>query len=283
MTIDTAQQWSAENPQFTLYSHNIAPNGFKVRLLLNELGLHYEYHDLEFLSAGMKTPYYESINPNGRIPALIDHSVPGIAEGNGLGIPVEPLPGKELSASEKKGGLVIWESGAILMYLGRKYDLAGKLWPRTLEEESQVMTWLLYQLTGQGPYIGQAFWFANYHPEHVPSAIERYVNETRRVLGVVEKQLARPGSNGWLVLGRITVADLAFYHFYSGLQRLSIDCQKEYPAVYEWLEKIKARPSFVTGVPPKPSDMAAIKKKFYKELGIVDKREEAGAVAVAEK
>jgi glutathione S-transferase len=134
----------------------------------------------------MKTPSYESINPNGRIPALIDHSA---------------------------NDLAIWESAAIILYVCKKYDTEYKLWAPTIEEQAQIETWLLYQATGQGPYIGQAFWFMHYHHERLESATERYVAETKRVLGVLEKQLKREGSEGWLVLGRITAADISFLHW----------------------------------------------------------------------
>jgi glutathione S-transferase len=134
----------------------------------------------------MKTASYECINPNGRIPALIDHSA---------------------------ADLTVWESVAIILYLCKKYDKEYKLWAPSVEEQAQIETWLLFQASGQGPYIGQAMWFMHYHSERVESATDRYLAETRRVLGVLERQLARDGSGGWLVLGRITAADISFLHW----------------------------------------------------------------------
>lgn len=122
--------YSDANPQFTLYSHEIGPNGFKVAQILSELGLFYRTIFLDFGAGpnGMKTPSYESINPNGRIPALIDH-------GN--------------------NDFTIWESGAIITYLCKKYDTSFSLWAESIEDQTQIEIWLLFQLTGQGPYIGQ--------------------------------------------------------------------------------------------------------------------------------
>ena len=134
-------------------------------MILNELHLTYRLILLNFGTgpSGMKTPYFESINPNGRIPALIDHSVPGIESGNGLGIPVgwhpsdpdsrpegEERVDADVSADEnekararrRKGGLVVWESGACITYLARKYDTEYRLWARALEEQSQIETWV---------------------------------------------------------------------------------------------------------------------------------------------
>ncbi|KAA8895617.1 glutathione S-transferase C-terminal-like protein [Sphaerosporella brunnea] len=215
--------YSAQNPQFTLYSHRIGPNGFKVAEVLSELGLHYRTIFLDFGAGenGMKTPAYEAINPNGRIPALIDHSA---------------------------NDLVVWESAAIILYVCKKYDGEFRLWAPTLDEQAQIETWLMYQATGQGPYLGQAFWFMLYHPERLDSATERYVDETKRVLGIVQKQLAREGSNGWLVLGRITAADIAFLHWYLHIARIKIVLKDEFPIVWEWVCRMKERPGVKAGM-----------------------------------
>lgn len=107
---------------------------------------------------------------------------------------------------------------------------------------------LFYQVSGQGPYIGQAMWFLHYHSEIVPSAQERYVAETRRVLGIVERQLLLPGSNGWLVLGRITVADIAFLHWYLHAHRVGVEIKDEYPVVWGWIQRMKKRPGVQRGM-----------------------------------
>ncbi|KAI5805169.1 glutathione S-transferase [Geopyxis carbonaria] len=206
-----------ENPQFTLYSHEIGPNGWKVAQVLAELDLTYKTVFLEFGSGpnGMKTEAYEKLNPNGRIPAIVDH-------GN--------------------NDFVVWESNAIILYVLKKYDTAYKLWDASIEGQSQIEVWLLFQASGQGPYVGQAMWFTHYHHEKLESARVRYVNETRRVLGIVQNQLNREGSNGWLVLGRITAADISFLHWYRHVQRFGVFIESEYPAVWEWMQRMIARP-----------------------------------------
>ena len=157
---NTQEEWTTENPQFTLYSHDTGPNGmlqlhftlwrmkfdfgigFKVAMIMNELGLKYRTVLLDFGTgpSGMNTPYFESINPNARIPALVDHSVPGIPSGNGTGIPQGSHPCDP--EEPKRGGLVVWESGACITYLVRKYDVENRLWAPTIEEQSQIETWV---------------------------------------------------------------------------------------------------------------------------------------------
>lgn len=210
--------------------------------MLSELGLEYRTIFLAFGGGpnGMKTPAYEAINPNGRIPAIVDHS---------------------------NGDFVVWESGAIITYICKKYDSEFKLWGRTIEEQAQIETWLHFQVSGQGPYLGQvrafrpcsklcgadrvvlqALFFGIYHTEKIPFVIGRYIAESRRVLGVVQKQLEKENSNGWLVLGRITVADIAFFQWWLHAGRVGIRIAEEFPAVYEWMSKIQARPGVIKGM-----------------------------------
>ena len=111
-------------------------------MILNELDLTYRTVLLDFGTgqSGMRTTYFESINPNARIPALVDHSVAGILDGNGSGIPEGHHPAEP--ESPKRGGLVVWESGACITYLARKYDKDNRLWAKTIEEQSQIETWV---------------------------------------------------------------------------------------------------------------------------------------------
>ncbi|KAK9453296.1 glutathione S-transferase [Dipodascopsis uninucleata] len=201
----------------TLYSHKVGPNGWKVAQVLCELGLEYETIFKEFGDGenGMKTPEFEAINPNGRIPALVDHS---------------------------NNELTIWESGAIILYLVKKYDPEHKLYPATLEEQALVDTWFFYQMTGFGPYLGQAVFFKVLEGNKNVAASERYVAETHRMLKVLTKQLTREGSNGWLVLGKLTIADLSFLQWVRFLYKIGIDISTEYPAVHEWKESMLSRP-----------------------------------------
>ncbi|KAK9479726.1 glutathione S-transferase [Lipomyces japonicus] len=206
------------SPKLTLYSHKVGPNGWKVAQVLSELGLEYETIFKEFGDGenGMKTPEFEKINPNGRIPALVDHS---------------------------NNDLIIWESGAIILYLVKKYDTEHLLYPASIEEQAIVDTWFLYQLTGFGPYLGQAVWFKVLTGNTNVEASERYIKETHRNLKVINKQLEKEGSNGWLALGKITIADISFLQWVRFLYKIEIDIKTEYPAVYDWQERLLARPA----------------------------------------
>ncbi|KAK9469997.1 glutathione S-transferase [Dipodascopsis tothii] len=203
-------------PQFTLYSHKMGPNGWKVAQVLCELGLEYETVMKEFGDGenGMKTPEFEAINPNGRIPALVDHS---------------------------NGDLTLWESGAIILYLVKKYDPEHKLYPADISEQAIVDTWFFYQMTGFGPYLGQAVWFTLFHPDRIPSATDRYVAETHRNLKVLTGRLESEGSNGWLALGKMTIADLSFLQWVRFLYKININIEKDYPTVFAWKEKMLSR------------------------------------------
>ncbi|EKM53750.1 uncharacterized protein PHACADRAFT_211405 [Phanerochaete carnosa HHB-10118-sp] len=212
--------------QFTLFSHKGGPNGWKVAFILEELGLIYESVYFDFRQKEQKTPEFIKCNPNGRIPAVIDH-------GN--------------------SDFVVWESNAIIQYIVDKYDKKHKLSiaPGTDEYYTQLQ-WLYFQASGQGPYFGQVGWFNLYHPEKVPSAVERYQNEIKRVLGVLESVLSK---QEWLVGGRPTVADISFlsqltfpascrWNIYAAKRLLeNFDFEKEFPATAEWHKKLLERPA----------------------------------------
>ncbi|TBU40675.1 glutathione S-transferase C-terminal-like protein [Dichomitus squalens] len=204
--------------QFTLYTQLTGPNGWKVVVVLEELGLTYEPIYLDFAQDEQKGPEYTKYNPNGRIPTLIDHN---------------------------NGDFTIWESDAILLYLTDKYDKEKKLTVTGDKEKYTLIQWLFFQSSGQGPYFGQAFWFIRYHPERVPSAIERYQKETIRVFSVLDSVLSKPENGGWLVGGKPTIADLSFINWNDAAINISIkdyaDVEKEYPAFYAWHQKLIAR------------------------------------------
>ncbi|THH28309.1 hypothetical protein EUX98_g5873 [Antrodiella citrinella] len=196
---------------FTLYSHKAAPNGWKPAFLLNELGLSYEtvYLDL-FVTGEQKKPEYLKLNPNGRVPTLIDH---------------------------KNNDLTVWESGAILLYLVDKYDTEKKYTGADDKGKAEVLQWLFFQVSGQGPYFGQAAWFANFHHEQLPSAIERYKAEIKRVLGVLESVLSK---QEWLAAGKFTIADLAFVSWNNvGVIAQTVDFETDFPATYKWHQKLQ--------------------------------------------
>ncbi|PSS32162.1 hypothetical protein PHLCEN_2v2070 [Hermanssonia centrifuga] len=204
--------------QFTLYTHASGPNGWKVAIVLEELGLTYESIYLDFQKSEHKAPEHVKFNPNGRIPTLIDH---------------------------KNNDFVIWESDAILLYLEEKYDPENKLNVTTEEDKFVLLQWLFFQASGQGPYYGQAAWFTFFHPEKIPSAQERYKKETLRVLGVLEGVLSK---QEWIVGGKPTIGDLSFVTWNQfALNILNMDegfsFQQEFPAVSAWHAKLEARES----------------------------------------
>ncbi|KAI1792061.1 glutathione S-transferase C-terminal-like protein [Ganoderma leucocontextum] len=205
---------------FTLYTtKGLAPNGWKVMIVLEELGLDYQPLYLDLSKNEQKGEEHTKHNPNGRIPTLIDH---------------------------KNGDLTVWESGAILAYLVEKYDSTHKISFEKPEDKIHQLQWLFFQASGQGPYFGQAGWFRFLASEKIPSAIERYQNETLRVLGVLEKVLsARP----YLVGDKASVADLSFITWNDVASSRVVkdfngfDFEKDFPSVYRWHNDLTGRPA----------------------------------------
>ncbi|EIW55460.1 glutathione S-transferase C-terminal-like protein [Trametes versicolor FP-101664 SS1] len=204
--------------QFTLHGGVIGPNPLKVAVVLEELGLEYDVVNINIQVGEQKNPEYLKLNPNGRVPALVDHS---------------------------NGDFTIWESDAILLYLVENYDKEHKLSVADVNEKFKLIQWLFFQASGQGPYFGQAVWFMKYHQEKLPSAIERYQKEILRVLGVLESVLSK---EEWLVGGKLTVADISFITWNEmaigfGLQGVEGgNVEKEFPNVYKWHQKLVTRP-----------------------------------------
>ncbi|KAH8081332.1 glutathione S-transferase C-terminal-like protein [Cristinia sonorae] len=210
----------AATKHFTLYSCNTGPNGWKVAFLLNELGLEYETRYLNVWAGEQKSPEYLKVNPNGRVPALIDH---------------------------KNNDYTLWESGAILLYLTDKYDAEGKYGVKE-EDRHKLYQWLFFQASGQGPYFGQGYWFNHVHHEKLPSAQKRYQDEVRRVLGVLEGVLTR---DEWLVGEKISVADLAFVPWNNLLTALlgkDFCFERAFPATWRWHQRVLDRPGVREGL-----------------------------------
>ncbi|KAI0731869.1 thioredoxin-like protein [Fomitopsis betulina] len=196
--------------QFTLFTHVFGPNGWKVTFVLEELGLSYESKYLDFGKQEQKSAEYTQYNPNGRIPALIDH-------GN--------------------NDFVVWESNAIMLYLVEKYDTAHRISAVTADERAHQLQWLFFQASGQGPYYGQAGWFVNWHPEK----FAMYTNEVLRVLGVLEGVLSK---RDWLVGGKYTIADISFVPYVSSRDEKTnpeINFERDFPAVLRWHNAIISR------------------------------------------
>ena len=151
------------------------PNGWKASVALEELGLPYQVHAIDLLSGAQRAPDYLAINPNGRIPAIVDHEADDFA---------------------------VFESGAILIYLAEK---TGQLMPADARGRSRVLQWLMFQMGGIGPMMGQANVFHRYFPEKIQVVIDRYQGESGRLFGVLDRQLA---DHEWLA-GDYSIADIA--------------------------------------------------------------------------
>ncbi|KAH9915266.1 thioredoxin-like protein [Epithele typhae] len=189
---------------FTLYSAiGLAPNPWKVVIILEELGLEYESIYLDTGKGDQKLESHTKHNPNGRVPTLIDY---------------------------KNDEFVVWESCAIVQYLIEKYDTEHKISFAGLEDRILLSQWLFFQASGQGPYFGQAGWFTFYHHETVPSAIERYRNEIVRVIGVLDSTLA---TRQW---NRAAIG----YALQVGWDGLNVD---EFPHFKRWHNELLARPA----------------------------------------
>ncbi|KAM0304945.1 hypothetical protein ACHAO8_011336 [Botrytis cinerea] len=201
-----------------VFSHSSGPNSWRVNIILDELDVPYE---LEFKEFGqLHVPEFEKYSPNGRVPVIVDPNT----------------------------NITLWESGAIIKYLIDTYDKEGKLTINTSPEKYQLDQWLFFQASGQGPYFGQALWFAYFHPEkNLPSVKERYINEIKRVTKVLDTALA---GKEYLVGDKVTFADLAFVPWYwgaEGLEPVSPGLMKglkeDLPNFKAWLERLSARPS----------------------------------------
>ncbi|KAF2829923.1 glutathione S-transferas-like protein [Ophiobolus disseminans] len=200
------------------------PNPAKPRMLVEELGLPFVLNDISF--ADVKKPEYVKVNPNGRLPAIYD-------------------PNEDLT---------LWESGAIIEYLVEKYDTEHKIsFAPGSKEAYLAKQWLFYQVSGQGPYYGQAVWFTKYHPEQIQSAKDRYYNEIKRVTAVLEAHLKtqEKGADGpWMVGGKFSFVDLAFLPWQTISETLmSADLDlSEFTEVAGWVERMNQRPALKTGL-----------------------------------
>lgn len=197
-------------------------------MLFNELNLPYESKFLQF--PDMKKQPYESVNINGRVPAIEDPNT----------------------------GITLWESGAILEYLVETYDKQNNIsFQQGTPEYYATKQWLHFQMSGQGPYFGQATWFTRFHPEKLESARVRYVNEVRRVSDVLNRALQ---GKEYLVGGKYSFADAAFVPWYGIVPAITgdaFDLEKDFPNLNAWLNRVKARPAIAKALKEKADAMAA--------------------------
>ncbi|RYZ33548.1 MAG: glutathione S-transferase [Myxococcaceae bacterium] len=222
-----------------LYTWN-TPNGHKVSVALEELGLPYTVHALDISTGVQKQPAFLAINPNGRIPAIVDRA---------------------------EGDFAVFESGAILLYLAEK---TGRLMPTDAKGRSLVTQWLMFQMAGVGPMQGQANVFFRYFPEKLQPAIDRYQNETRRLYTVLESRL----KDHEYLAGDYSIADIANWawvrsHDWAGV---SLD---GLPGVQRWLAAIENRPASQRGLdvptPRKQEDARTAAQRIEGARGLIQR------------
>ena len=191
-----------------LYTWN-TPNGKKVSIMVEEVGISYEVYPINLQQGDQHKPDYLAINPNNKIPSIVDTDGPG---------------GKPLT---------LFESGAILMYLAEK---TGKLWPQDVRKRYEVIQWLMFQMGGVGPMFGQANYFFRM-AEKVPYAIERFHREALRLYKVLDQQL---GHKEYLA-GEYSIADIATYPWVWRHEIHQVKLE-EFPNIKRWFDVISARP-----------------------------------------
>ncbi len=219
------KRWPAGNPDIIQLYSLPTPNGVKVSIALEELGLAYEPHLISFGTNDQKSPEFLSLNPNGRIPAIIDPNGPG---------------GKPIG---------LFESGAILVYLAEK---TGKLIPSDAARRYETLEWVFFQMGGIGPMFGQFGHFFKFAAEKVANnsyPVERYRDEAKRLLGVLESRLQ---GREWIMGDEYTIADITTFPwvrgvdvFYGGREVLELE---SFPAVMAWLDRALARPASQRGL-----------------------------------
>ena len=187
------------------------PNGRKVSIALEEMELPYSVHPVDISKDEQFKPAFLKISPNNRIPAIVDTD----------------------------NGQALFESGAILMYLAEK---TGKLWPTEAKARWATMQWLMWQMGGVGPMLGQVHHFVKYNKGKAPYAEERYLKEAHRLYGVLDRQLAQTE----FVAGAYSIADISIWPWISRFEWQTVDL-KQYPNVLRWYKAIASRPAVQRG------------------------------------
>jgi len=193
------------------------PNGHKVHIMLEECALPYAVHAVDISAGDQFKPAFLAISPGNKIPAIVDPNGPD---------------GKPIS---------LFESGAILLYLAGK---TGRFLPASVRGKYETLQWLMLQMGGIGPMFGQCHHFRHYAPEPIPYAIDRYTNETRRLYGVLDRQLA---NNDYVAGREYTIADMSVWPWVRSFPRQGVDLD-EFPNVRAWFEAIGNRPAVQKGV-----------------------------------
>jgi GST-like protein len=204
-----------------LYSWT-TPNGHKIHIMLEETGLPYRVHKINLSAREQDSPEFLKINPNGKIPAIVDTEGP-------------------LDGSGKDGPIAIFESAAILMHLAQK---SGKFLPQDPAGRYATLEWLMFQIANIGPMFGQAFHFRSVAPERVPYAADRYTNEVGRLLGVMDRRL---GEATYLAGPDYTIADIATWPWVRNAHSYGQNMEN-YPNVKRWIAAIAERPGVRRGL-----------------------------------
>ncbi|MBE9166388.1 glutathione S-transferase N-terminal domain-containing protein [Pleurocapsales cyanobacterium LEGE 06147] len=188
------------------------PNGRKVSLMLEEVGLDYNVHKIDITKGEQFAPEYIAINPNSKIPAIVDRDT----------------------------NITVFESGAILIYLAQQ---TGKLFPTEQKQHFQVLEWLMFQMGSVGPMFGQYNHFNRFAPEKIPYAIERYQKETLRLYGVLDKQL----SEREFICEDYSIADIATFPWVASYEFMGLTLD-EHPHLKRWVETVGQRPAVQRGM-----------------------------------
>lgn len=192
------------------------PNGHKIHIMLEECGLPYTAHPVDIGKGDQFKPEFLAISPNNKIPAITDPDGPD---------------GQPIS---------LFESGAILLYLANK---TGQFLPQAERPKYEVLQWLMFQMGGVGPMLGQTHHFRIYAPEKIEYAVNRYTNETKRLYGVMDKQLQK---NAYIAGADYSIADIAIYPWLRSWQNQGIDWA-DHPTLKQWFDKIGERPAVQRG------------------------------------
>jgi GST-like protein len=212
------------------------PNGWKISIMLEELGLPYTVFPINIRNGDQFKPDFLKVSPNNRIPAIIDRA---------------PADGGE--------PVTMFESGAILLYLAEK---TGRFLPKDVRGRFNVMQWLMWQMGGLGPMLGQHGHFALYSTDKIPYAIERYRNEAARLYGVLDRQL---GKTGTYVAGDYSIADIACFPWTMThkAQGFTLD---DYPNIKRWYAEVRARPEVQKGLAVGKFDKAPMDEEARRNM-----------------
>jgi GSH-dependent disulfide-bond oxidoreductase len=211
------------------------PNGHKVHIMLEELGLAYRAHGVNIGSGDQFKPEFLRISPNNKIPAIVDSDGPD---------------GKPIS---------MFESGAILLYLAAK---TGKFLPADVRGRYTTLEWLMFQMASVGPMFGQAHHFRMYAPEPLEYAVNRYTNEAKRIYGVIDRRLSE---HKYLAGAMYTIADIAVWPWTRSAANQGVDAA-EFPHFKRWFDAIAARPAVMRGVEVLAKDRKPITGEKEREI-----------------